>query len=106
MRFKNDRWLTAVCLLLALFSSAGALGGQKEIATFDYSNPADAAQDWMPSPGASDPQAVGGLRGGVRFNCPFSDSAERFYWDKETDLQLASYETIEIKFSCRNPANI
>lgn len=40
----------------------------------------------------------------VQFPCPFERGDDRFYWDRDIELDLSRYTSLRIELSCDNPA--
>ena len=64
-----------------------------------------AAAVWRPQNGAPAPRPSRLPGDGLAFLCPFDRApADRFFWDRETGLDLGDYTSFELDLTCDDPA--
>ena len=86
-------------LSLAVMPMAGA-ANFTTIDSFAYKNQAEAERTWRAV--GNSPRVVQDAKGLV-LPCPFQEDRDRVYWDRDVNLNLADYSSLEFDLACDQP---
>ena len=89
--------ITLLWLALPLLAHAQSMA----IDDFSYASTRDADRAWRAH--TSSPKTVSAEPGALTFSIPFAADQDRVYWDRELDLDLSGYDTINLDVTCPHP---
>lgn len=87
-------------LALALLAPLASPAASQIIDAFDHSD--NAPKIWR-AVDKTPPVVAPGARS-IQFPCPFDRGDDRFYWDRDIELDLSRHTSLRIELSCDNPA--